>query len=93
MVKAKIFRPSKTAMQSGRAKEKNWKLVIDDGSQQTKDPLIGWNGGSSTKSQINLFFPSKEKAINYAQRHKLDFDVLESSNRRIISKSYANNFK
>ena len=39
MVKAKIFRPSKTAMQSGRAKEKNWKLVIDDGSHQTKDPV------------------------------------------------------
>ena len=92
-MKAKIFRPSKTAMQSGRAKEKSWKLIIDDGSHQTKDPLIGWNGGATTKSQINLFFSSKEKAINYAVRHKLDYDVLESSNRRIISKSYADNFK
>ena len=80
-------------MQSGRAKEKSWKLIIDDGSHQTKDPLIGWNGGATTKSQINLFFSSKEKAINYAKRHKLDYDVLESSNRRIISKSYADNFK
>ena len=69
-MKAKIFRPSKTAMQSGRAKEKSWKLIIDDGSHQTKDPLIGWNGGANTKSQINLFFSSKEKAINYAERHK-----------------------
>ena len=92
-MKAKIFRPSKTAMQSGRAKVKSWKLIIDDGSHQTKDPLIGWNGGANTKSQINLLFSSKEKAINYAERHKLDYDVLESSNRRIISKSYADNFK
>jgi hypothetical protein len=92
-MKAKIFKPSKTAMQSGRAKVKSWKLVIDDGSHETKDPLIGWNGGSTTKSQINLFFSSKEKAINYAQKNKLKYDVLESSSRRIISKSYADNFK
>ena len=58
IMKAKKFRPSKTAMQSGRAKEKSWKLIIDDGSHQTKDPLIGWNGGATTKSQINLFFSS-----------------------------------
>ena len=55
-MKAKIFKPAKSAMQSGRAGNKSWKLVLEDGSHQSKDPLIGYYGGSNTSSQINLFF-------------------------------------
>ena len=60
-MKAKIFRPSKTAMQSGRAKEKSWKLIIDDGSHQNKDPLIGWNGGATQSHRLIYFFHLRKK--------------------------------
>tara|TARA_B110000438_G_C15490413_1_gene511167 strand:+ start:377 stop:655 length:279 start_codon:yes stop_codon:yes gene_type:complete len=92
-MKAKIFKPAKSAMQSGRAGNKSWKLVLEDGSHQSKDPLIGYYGGSNTSSQINLFFETKEEAVSYAKRHKLNYDVLETSRRKVISKSYADNFK
>ena len=92
-MKAKIFKPAKSAMQSGRLGNKSWKLILEDGSRQNKDPLIGYYGGSNTSSQVNLFFETKEEAISYAKRHKLNYDVLETSQRKVISKSYADNFK
>jgi hypothetical protein len=60
-MRAKIFKPSKSAMQSGRSKNKIWKLILEDGSNQSKDPLIGYFGGSSTSSQINLFFSNQRR--------------------------------
>ena len=92
-MRAKIFKPTKSAMQSGRSKNKSWKLIIEDGSHQSKDPLIGYYGGLNTSSQINLFFETKEDAIDYAEKNNLSYDVLESSQRKVISKSYADNFK
>ena len=63
----KIFKPAKTAMQSGKAKTKLWHLQVMDDSIQTRDPLIGYHGGSSTKNQIKLEFETKEDAINFAK--------------------------
>ena len=60
---------------------------------QTKDPLIGYHGGSSTKSQIKLQFDTKEDAINFAKSKNYDYEVIEASARKIIKKSYADNFK
>ena len=54
---------------------------------------MGWNGGSNTSSQIQLNFKTKEDAIYYAESNNLDYEVLESSVRKVISKSYADNFK
>tara|TARA_Y100000748_G_scaffold265493_1_gene235375 strand:- start:25 stop:303 length:279 start_codon:yes stop_codon:yes gene_type:complete len=90
---AKIFKPSKTAMQSGRANTKSWSLVLIDDSKTSKDGLMGWHGGSSTLSQVKLKFSTKEDAIDYAKRNNLSYEVLESSERKVISKSYADNFK
>ena len=92
-MRAKIFKPSKTAMQSGRAKEKLWTLIFTDESRQVKDGLMGWSGGSNTNTQINLKFPTKEDAIAYAQRNKINYEIFETSERKVISKSYADNFK
>ena len=55
--------------------------------------MMGWNGGSNTTSQIQLQFKTKEDAINYAKSNNLDYEVLETSERKVISKSYADNFK
>jgi len=54
---------------------------------------MGWNGGSNTISQVELKFDTKEDAINYAKRNDIEYVVLESSERKVITKSYADNFK
>ncbi len=92
-MQAKIYKPAKTAMQSGRAKYNKWILKISDSKNQTKDTMMGWNGGSNTISQIQLQFKTKDDAINYAKSNDLDYEVLETSERKVISKSYADNFK
>ena len=70
-MKAKIFKPAKTAMQSGRSKFNKWVLKFSDKKNQLKDTMMGWNGGSSTISQIELKFSSKEEAVNYAKKMEL----------------------
>ena len=92
-MKAKIYKPSKTAMQSGRSKYNKWVLKFSDKKNQLKDTMMGWNGGSSTVSQIELKFSSKEEAVNYAKKNSIDYEVLETSARKVINKSYADNFK
>ena len=92
-MKAKIYKPAKTAMQSGRAKYNKWVLKFLDQKNQLKDTMMGWNGGSSTVSQIELKFSSKEEAVNYAKKNSIDYEVLETSERKVINKSYADNFK
>ena len=92
-MQAKIYKPAKTAMQSGRSKYNKWILKISDSKNQTKDTMMGWNGGSNTTSQLQLQFKTKEDAINYAKSNNLDYEVLETSERKVISKSYADNFK
>ena len=92
-MKAKIFKPAKTAMQSGRSKYNKWVLKFSDKKNQLKDTMMGWNGGSSTISQIELKFSSKEEAVNYAKKNGIDYEVLETRERKVINKSYADNFK
>ena len=92
-MKAKIYKPSKTAMQSGRSKYSKWVLKFSDKKNQLKDTMMGWNGGSSTVSQIELKFSSKDEAVNYAKKNSIDYEVLETSERKVITKSYADNFK
>ena len=92
-MKAKIYKPSKTAMQSGRSKFNKWVLKFLDQKNQLKDTMMGWNGGSSTVSQIELKFSSKEEAVSYAKKNSIDYEVLETSERKVINKSYADNFK
>ena len=92
-MKAKIYKPSKTAMQSGRSKYNKWVLKFSDQKNQLKDIMMGWNGGSSTVSQIELKFSSKDEAVSYAKKNSIDYEILETSERKVINKSYADNFK
>ena len=91
-MKAKIYKPAKTAMQSGRAKYNKWVLKFSDQKNQLKDTMMGWNGGSSTVSQIELKFSSKEDAINYAKKNNISYYIEEPKKRKFIIKSYSDNF-
>ena len=91
MKKAKIYKPSKTAMQSGYRKSKNWILQFDT-LNTTINPLMGWESSVDTMSEIKLEFSTKEQAINYAEKNNIDYYVLEPKKRKLIIKSYSDNF-
>ena len=78
-------------MQSGLAKFDKWVLEFET-KDPTKNPLMGWESSSDTYSELKLEFSTKENAINYAEKMKFDYDVIEPKKRKIIKKSYANNF-
>tara|TARA_B100000929_G_scaffold167687_1_gene132830 strand:- start:2585 stop:2869 length:285 start_codon:yes stop_codon:yes gene_type:complete len=91
MKKAKIYIPSKTAMQSGRGKTKKWILTFE--TQNTKtNPLMGWESGEDTLGEVVLKFSSKEKAIEYAKKNNILYQVIEPKKSNFIIKSYADNF-
>ena len=91
MKKAKIYNPSKTAMQSGRRNTKKWILQFES-KDSGVDPLMGWQTSSDTMSQIKLEFSSKEKAINYAKKNQIEYQINEPERKKITKKSYADNF-
>ena len=91
MKKAKIYKPNKTAMQSGLGKIDKWVLEFEV-SDPTKNPLMGWESSSDTLSELRLEFSTKELAINYAKKKKIDFELIEPKKRKIVKKSYADNF-
>ena len=91
MKKAKIYKPSKTAMQSGIKKFDKW--VIEFISEKTGiNPLMGWESSTDTSSELKLEFSSKDLAIEYAKKNKINFELIEPKIRKIIKKSYADNF-
>ena len=91
MKKAKIYKPNKTAMQSGLGKINKWILEFEI-QDPTKNPLMGWESSSDTYSELKMEFSTKELAINYAKKKKIDFELIEPKKRKIIKKSYADNF-
>ncbi len=91
MKKAKIYKPSKTAMQSGTKKFEKWVIeFITD--KPGINPLMGWENSTDTNSELKLEFSSKDLAIDYAKKNKIIYDLIEPKRRKIIKKSYADNF-
>ena len=91
MIKAKIYIPTKNSMQSGLGKADKW--VIKFETENTGiNPLMGWVTNFNTLSELNLEFSSKELAIEYAKKNKIDFEIIEPQKRKIVIKSYADNF-
>jgi hypothetical protein len=91
MKKAKIYIPNKSPMQSGDGKSGKWILEFET-KDSTNNPLMGWESSSDTYTELKLEFSSKELAINYAKKKKIDFDLIEPKKRKIVKKSYADNF-
>ena len=89
--KAIIYKPSKTAMQSGYNNTKKWILEFIT-VNAPENPLMGWESSIDTNSEIILNFSSKENAIAYAKKNHIDYDLKSDQKRKIVKKSYADNF-
>ena len=91
MKKAIIYIPNKNPMQSGLGKTNKWVLEFKT-KDPTTNPLMGWESSNDTLSELNLEFSSKELAIEYAKKNKIDIEIIEPKKRKIVKKSYADNF-
>ena len=89
---ARIYRPAKTAMQSGNAKTKDWQLDYEPEEPRVVESLMGWTSSGDMKSQVRLSFGSKEEAIAYAERHGIPYQVFEGKSATRRGLSYADNF-
>ena len=78
-------------MQSAERNTKNWLLEFDT-LDTGINPLMGWETSQDTVSEVKLEFPSKEQAIDYAKKNNIDYYVVEPKRKKIIKKTYADNF-
>jgi hypothetical protein len=93
MALARIYRPAKTAMQSGRAQTRNWLLEYEPASRRDPDPLMGWSSARDTLNQVRMHFPTLDEAVAFAKKLSLDYSVIEPQGRSSKPKSYADNFR
>jgi len=91
MNKAKIYIPSKSAMQSGKGKNNMWLLEFNN-NRTENDHLMNWISSNDTQSQVKIFFNTKDEAIAYAKKNNIKFDIIEPKKSKLIIKSYADNF-
>ena len=91
MKRAKIYKPAKTAMQSAEGNTRNWLLEFDTLNNGI-NPLMGWESSKDTMSEVKLEFLTREQAINYAKKNNIDYYIIEPQKRKIIKKSYTDNF-
>jgi hypothetical protein len=89
---ARIHKPAKTAMQSGRGNTHDWVLEYEPAEARFVEPLMGWTGSRTTLGQLRLSFPSKEAAIAFADKHGIAYEVEEPKPRVIPRRAYADNF-
>lgn len=90
---ARIFKPSRNAMQSGTAKTEQWMLVYEPEAPLTVEPLMGYTSSGDMRRQIKLFFPSKEEAIAYAERNGIPYELFEAQEPVKNAQSYSDNFR
>ncbi|MEP2944001.1 MAG: ETC complex I subunit [Hyphomicrobiales bacterium] len=90
---AHIYKPTKSAMQSGRGKTNGWMLDYDAEQPRQRDPLMGYTSSSDMKSQISLSFDTLEEAETYAKHNSIDYVVVKPKERKITRVAYADNFK
>ena len=90
---ARIFRPAKNAMQSGKGHSDGWVLEFEQETARRIDPLMGWTGATDmTSGQVRLQFASKDEAVAYCQQHGIAHQVQPEHARKPASRSYAANF-
>jgi len=89
---ARIYKPTRTAMQSGAAKTKLWQLDYEPEEPRQVEPLMGWTSSGDMKQQLRLRFETKEEAVRYCEENGIPYQVFEPhepARRRI---AYADNF-
>jgi len=92
-MQVRIYRPSKTAMQSGHAGTRRWALEFEPDAPRRVEPLMGWTSSADTKAQLRLRFDTKEEAVAYAEKHGFMYVVDEPRAPRPKPKAYADNFR
>ncbi|KAA9008081.1 ETC complex I subunit [Histidinibacterium aquaticum] len=93
-MRARIYRPARTAMSSGSAKTRKWVLDFPNQTGREVDPLMGWTSSADTQSQVRLTFDTKEEAVAYAEEHGIDAVVKDPNVRgaNVRPGGYAENF-
>ena len=91
-MQATIFKPSKTAMQSGRNNTRKWLLEFDPEAARRVEPLMGWTASTDTTQQLVMRFDDEAEAVAFCQRHDIPYRVVPPRERRPKIKSYAENF-
>ncbi|HEX2655602.1 MAG TPA: ETC complex I subunit [Xanthobacteraceae bacterium] len=89
---ARIYKPARTAMQSGAANTKEWVLEFEPEEAREVEPLMGWTSSADTKQQVKLRFTSKEEALAYCERHGIPCQVSEAKESARRTMAYADNF-
>jgi hypothetical protein len=89
---ARIYKPAKTAMQSGAAKTKEWVLDFEPQEPRVVEPLMGWTSSGDMKQQVRLQFDTKEEALAYCERHGIAYQVFEPGEAVRRTMAYADNF-
>ena len=89
---ARIYKPAKSAMQSGKAKTRAWELIFEPASARVPDPLMGWTQSTDMNGQVRLAFETLQEAITYARSHGIAFEVLPEGKHSKSIKAYADNF-
>jgi hypothetical protein len=89
----KIYKKSKSAMQSGIKNTKKWCIEIMDIKERTVSSTFGWNSSTNTSDQIKIYFDKLDNAITFAKKNNLNFKVFKPNEKNKIIKSYSENFK
>jgi ETC complex I subunit conserved region len=92
MARARIFKPAKTAMQSG-ARVRKWVLAYEPATRRQPDPLMGWISAEDTLNEVRLHFEAMEEAVAFATKNALDYTVIPPQDSTEKPKSYADNFR
>jgi hypothetical protein len=92
-MKARIFQPAKTAMQSGQAATQRWRLEFERASARRIEPLMGWTSADDTTQQLSLNFATEAEAVAFAEKRGLEYEILQPRRRTVRPKAYADNFR
>jgi hypothetical protein len=92
-MKAKIYKPAKNAMQSGRANTGEWVLEYELETPRRPEPLMGWVASGDTLNQVRMKFLTKDAAIAFAEKEGFAYTVSEPHARKVKPQSYIDNFK
>jgi len=92
-MKARIYKPSRSTMQSGRGKTKQWVLEYENETARAPEPLMGWVSSDDTNNQVRIKFDSEKDAIKFAKNKGLDYKVIIAQVRKTKPRNYGDNFK
>lgn len=92
-MRARIYKPARTAMQSGTRRTRQWRLEFEPERPPEIEPLMGWTSSRDTIRQVRMEFPTREDAVAYAERHGIEYRVEDERTKREKKLAYADNFR